>query len=74
MNLKAKAAMRPLARGVAVSIALLAATPALSQVAPSRLPGQTAQDIDPARRTPAVPPALIDPGTLAVKAACPFGG
>ncbi|WP_133501918.1 ShlB/FhaC/HecB family hemolysin secretion/activation protein [Cognatilysobacter terrigena] len=74
MKLEANTAARPLARGVAVALGLVLVAPAFAQVAPTRLPGQTAQDVDPARRTPAVPPALIDPSTLSVAGACPFAG
>ena len=76
MKLKANVALRPLARGVAVSLGLALVAPAIAQVTPVTIavPGQTPQDIDPASRTPAVPPALIDPATLAVAGACPFAG
>lgn len=68
------AAMRPLARGVAVALGLALTWPTVAQVAGPAVPGQTPQDIDPAQRLPAVPPAVIDPSTLAVAASCPFTG
>lgn len=73
MMLNVKVASRPLVIGVCVVLGLLAA-PAAAQVPPSQVPGQTPQDIDPARRTPAVQPALIDPATMAVASECPFAG
>ena len=62
MKWKANAAIRPLARGVAVSLML--ASPAFAQVT---LPGQTPQDVDPAKReliaagrTPVVEEGIVD--------------
>lgn len=66
--------MRPLACSVSVILGLAFSLPALAQDTPTTLPGQTPQDIDPASRTPAVEPARIDLGTLAVSADCPFAG
>src|SRR5690606_31800206 len=74
MTSRASAAMRPLACSVSVILGLAFSLPALAQDTPTTLPGQTPQDIDPASRTPAVEPARIDLGTLAVSADCPFAG
>jgi hemolysin activation/secretion protein len=74
MKLKASAALRPLACGVSAVLGLAFGMPAMAQDAPVTPPGQTPQDIDPASRTPAVEPALIDPTTLAVSGGCPFAG
>ncbi|MGY3265771.1 ShlB/FhaC/HecB family hemolysin secretion/activation protein [Lysobacter sp. HA35] len=74
MKLKAKAAIGPLGRGIAVALGLALAAPAWAQLVPPGAVGRTPQDVDPAKRTPALPPALIDPGTFAVAGACPFTG
>lgn len=74
MVLKTSTARRPLVRGLAVSLGLALLAPSFAQQRPPTLPGQTAQEMDPARRTPAVPAALIDPATLAVAGACAFAG
>jgi hemolysin activation/secretion protein len=74
MKSRASAAIRPLAYSVSACLGLALCLPVAAQEVPQTLPGQTPQDIDPARRTPAVEPARIDPATLAVVAACPFAG
>src|SRR5690606_8667946 len=74
MTSRASAAMRPLACSVSVFLGLAFSLPAVAQDPPTTVPGQTPQDIDPASRTPAVEPARIDLGTLAIAADCPFAG
>lgn len=74
MKVKANTALRPLVRSVAVALGLSFVAPAFSQVATPTAPGQTPQDIDPARRTPALQPALIDPRALSVSGDCAFAG
>lgn len=74
MALMTSAARRPLVRGLAVSLGLALIAPTFAQDRTLTLPGQTPQELDPARRNPAVPAALIDPATLTVAGACPFAG
>lgn len=75
MLTRAKVAIRPLAiRRAVLTTALLAALPAAAQVAPTQVPGQTPQDIDPASRTPALESRTVDPAALAAPGACPFAG
>lgn len=78
MKSRANTVIRPLVRGVAACLGVALAAPSWAQApvppVPASVPGQTPQDIDPAGRTPAVPPALIDPGSLSIAGACPFAG
>lgn len=57
---------------VIVLLALGASQGAIAQAV--TVPGQSRQDIDPASRTPALQPPLIDPATPTQAQACPFAG